>query len=56
MQNATTPVPTPAQKARKAYHAPRVEDYGAVNELTRSSPTPPNYDPSDGPTFYTSNV
>ncbi len=29
-----TEVQNPA-KARKPYHAPRIEDYGAVNELTR---------------------
>jgi len=55
-----TPVPTagsaqtaPSSKSkpRKPYHAPRMEDYGAVNELTRSNPFPEG---SDGPSSYTS--
>ena len=41
------------QKARKPYHTPRMEDYGAVNELTRSGDTPAG---SDGPFNYSSVV
>lgn len=40
-------------KPRKAYHSPRLEDYGAVNELTRSGPPVLPYN-SDGPIGYTS--
>lgn len=39
-------------KPRKSYHTPRMEDYGAVNELTRGGVVP--YNPADGPSFYTS--
>ena len=45
-------VDQPAEKRRRPYHAPRIEDYGAVNELTRSAPFG-NYNP-DGTTSYTS--
>ena len=47
--STTTRIP----KQRRAYHSPRIEDYGAVNELTRSSILG-SYDITDGPTFYTS--
>ncbi len=40
------------QKARKPYHTPRMEDYGAVNELTRSGGS--NYSDPDGPGTYSS--
>ena len=38
---STSPMPTNAavqnpRQPRKPYHTPRLEDYGAVNELTRS--------------------
>ena len=47
------PVAIPEKKARKQYHVPRVEDYGDVNELTRSGPPAlPYY--SDGQSGYTS--
>lgn len=39
-------------KPRKAYHTPRLENYGAVNELTRGGST--TYTGGDLPTFYTS--
>jgi hypothetical protein len=38
-------------KIRMPYHTPRMEDYGAVNELTRSDLTGPV---KDGPETYTS--
>ena len=40
-------------KPRKPYHTPRMENYGAVNELTRGG-IPGPYNPGDGPAFYTS--
>ena len=43
--------PAPAQG--KAYHAPRIEDYGAVNELSKSAPDTAFYI-NDGSTFYSS--
>ncbi len=42
-----------AQKERKVYHSPQVEDYGAVNELTRSGTGAYSF-PVDGPSYYTS--
>ncbi len=42
-----------AAKPRKAYHTPRIENYGAVNELTRSG-TPPPWTTPDGSDGYTS--
>lgn len=50
----TSQVSTTARtpKQRRAYHSPRVEDYGAVNELTRSGGT--GYNPADGPSYYIS--
>ena len=48
----TTNAAPNTQKARKPYHTPRMEDYGAVNELTRSGGF--NYSNSDGPFTYTS--
>ncbi len=52
---STSPASTirPTPKQRKSYHSPRVEDYGAVNELTRSSGTT-GYNLLDGPSYYTS--
>lgn len=51
----TSQVSTTARtpKQRKTYHSPRIENYGAVNELTRSSISG-SYDVTDGTTFYTS--
>ncbi len=46
----------PEAKTRKPYHTPHMEDFGAVNELTRSTVIPGPYDPTDGPSFYTSAV
>jgi hypothetical protein len=40
------------QKPRKPYHTPRIEDYGAVNELTRGGGF--NYSSPDGPGTYNS--
>lgn len=37
-------------KPRKPYHTPRLENYGAVNELTRGGTG--GYNPADGPSFY----
>ena len=37
----------------KTYHAPRIEDYGAVNELSKSG-SGSYYDAGDGPSFYSS--
>jgi hypothetical protein len=51
MHNTTSQ--KPSVKQRRPYHAPRLEDYGAVNELTRSSASG-SYS-ADAPTFYTSN-
>ena len=38
----TTYTPKPQEQpetdTRKPYHTPQIEDYGAVNELTRSAP------------------
>lgn len=40
---ASTTVRTPKQ--RRTYHSPHIEDYGAVNELTRSGTgTDPQFD------------
>lgn len=41
MNNELQVISTDVQRTsmpRKAYHSPRLEDYGAVNELTRSGP------------------
>lgn len=52
----TTYTPNPQEQpetnTRKPYHTPQMEDYGAVNELTRSDPTG-NFNPGDGTTLYT---
>jgi len=43
MKNEASTVSTAASevaKPRKAYHTPRLENYGAVNELTRSGANP----------------
>mgnify|MGYP001178256769 CR=1 FL=1 len=56
MNNTSSPSSTDAPrvaKPRKSYHTPRMEDYGAVNELTRSGPPTPPYT-SDGGIGYTS--
>lgn len=41
----------PEAKTRKPYHTPRMEDYGAVNELTRSGG---DFEIPDGITSYSS--
>lgn len=51
LSTGATEVPN-AAKSRKAYHTPRIENYGAVNELTRSSATIGPINP-DGSTQYT---
>ena len=38
----------------KSYHAPRIEDYGAVNELSKSAPDTAPYNIGDGVTSYSS--
>ena len=43
----------PDPKTRKPYHTPRMEDYGEVNELTRSA-TSGGFTTSDGITTYNS--
>ncbi|WP_129673309.1 hypothetical protein [Candidatus Chloroploca sp. Khr17] len=35
--SSSSPDAQHAAKPRKPYHTPRMEDYGAVNELTRSA-------------------
>ena len=37
--------------AKKSYHTPRLEDFGAVNELTRTSPPVTYTEPSDSGSF-----
>jgi len=41
---------------RKAYHAPKLEDYGEVSVLTQASPGPPPFyfDSGGWPNSYTS--
>ena len=41
-----------ATKPRKTYHTPRMENYGAVNELTRGGSQ--GYNIADAPSFYNS--
>lgn len=41
-----------APKPRKAYHTPRIENFGAVNELTRGGSQ--GYNIADAPSFYNS--
>lgn len=53
MNNTSLPSSTDAPrvaKPRKSYHTPRMEDYGAVNELTRGGAG--GYNAADGPSFY----
>lgn len=47
----TAPTETPVRE-RKPYHHPRFEDYGTVNELTRSAAS--GYYSYDGSTSYIS--
>jgi hypothetical protein len=53
MQTTVTTQTAATSKSRKPYHTPRLEDYGAVNELTRSGGTPSAF--TDGPSTYSSN-
>lgn len=54
--NAQTTDPTSVAphgpKERRTYHAPRIEDYGAVNELTRSGPQAQFQDGQSGYTSF----
>lgn len=55
MKNETSTGLTAASevaKPRKVYHTPRMENYGAVNELTRSGSQ--GYNIADAPSFYNS--
>lgn len=49
---AQPPPAQPAPQPRKPYHTPKLEDYGAVNELTRSGND--DTQPLDGAIGYTS--
>lgn len=52
--SSSSPDAQRAAKPRKPYHTPRMEDYGAVNELTRSAPSG-GYSYVDFTTTYNSN-
>jgi hypothetical protein len=51
IQTTTATQPAPPPRLRKPYHAPRLEDFGEINELTRSSLSKIN---SDGTGFASS--